>query len=95
MPKRSAGGTQGGRPTHGWGGQTGRYPSGRPSKGGANRSSNIKREINRTTMTVERCPTCRGLTAYYASLTALWPSCSCTTSQTEVAVPDQTTPPDS
>jgi hypothetical protein len=54
-----------------------RYSSGRPSYGGANRSSNIRREIGLRVTTVTLCVTCGGVTAEIAALTSLFPLCSC------------------
>jgi len=62
----------------GWGGRTGSYPSGRPSRGGANRSSNIKRSIGNTTRKVALCGVCGGVSAEIALLTSLWQQCCCT-----------------
>lgn len=57
----------------GWGGRTGRYPSGRPSRGGANRSSNIKRVIAISTRKVNPCPACGGVSPDVRLLTEVWP----------------------
>lgn len=49
------------------------HPSGRPSYGGANRSSNIKREINLTVTRFTPCSVCGGVTF----TTTLLPHCNC------------------
>lgn len=54
-----------------------RYPSGRWSHGGANRSSNIKREIRNKTTAVTLCLLCGGVTPEIYSLTQLFPLCEC------------------
>lgn len=54
-----------------------RYPSGRWSHGGANRSSNIKREIHKKTTAVTLCLLCGGVTPEIYSLTQLFPLCEC------------------
>jgi|GEM_PF-4458097 len=54
-----------------------RYPSGRWSRGGANRSSNIKRAIREKTTTVTLCLICGGVTREVYSLTQLFPLCEC------------------
>jgi hypothetical protein len=56
-----------------------RYPSGRPSHGGANRSSNLRREIRKYTLTVELCLVCGGVTPDVMQLTQLFPACACGT----------------
>lgn len=53
------------------------HPSGRPSYGGANRSSNVKREIHRHVITVDRCVMCGGVTPDVLKLTTLFPVCRC------------------
>jgi hypothetical protein len=54
-----------------------RYPSGRWSRGGANRSANLKREINKSTVTVTLCVTCGGVALEVSALTQLFPACTC------------------
>jgi len=54
-----------------------RYPSGRWSHGGANRSSNIKREVHKKTTTVTLCLLCGGVTREIYALTQLFPLCEC------------------
>jgi hypothetical protein len=54
-----------------------RYPSGRWSHGGANRSSNIKRVIGERTITVTLCAFCRGVTDDVTHLTTFLPRCHC------------------
>lgn len=56
-----------------------RYPSGRPSHGGANRSSDIRREIGLHVTHVTLCTACGGVTPEVFALTALFPLCSCVT----------------
>src|SRR5260221_181592 len=53
------------------------HPSGRPSYGGANRSSNIKREIGLTVIQPSRCLMCDGVAEDVANLTTLFPVCRC------------------
>lgn len=54
-----------------------RHSSGRPSFGGANRSSNIKREIGLHVTRITPCVTCGGVTAEVAELTSLYTRCIC------------------
>lgn len=56
-----------------------RFPSGRPSRGGANRSSDIKREVRLRVTHVTLCGTCGGVTPEVAALTSLFPLCVCVT----------------
>ena len=65
------------KPPRGWGGRTGAYPSGRPSKGGANRSSNTPRERGVSVRRVHPCMTCGGVPTEVTVLTGLWEKCSC------------------
>jgi hypothetical protein len=54
-----------------------RYPSGRWSRGGANRSANLKREIGVRTIAVTLCVFCGGVTEDVMRLTSLFPLCRC------------------
>lgn len=54
-----------------------KYPSGRGSRGGANRSSNIKREVRLKVRSVELCAACGGVSKEIAALTNLFPECIC------------------
>lgn len=54
-----------------------RYPSGRWSQGGANRSSNTRREVAKKTIAVTLCVTCGGAPFEVAILTSLFPYCTC------------------
>lgn len=73
MPTHRQGGdTEGGLSPRGWGGRTGLYPTGRPSKGGANRSSNTRRVIRETIRKVTICPSCGGVDPEVTELTEMW-----------------------
>lgn len=54
-----------------------KYPSGRWSHGGANRSANIKREVRVKTLTIALCNFCGGVSEEVAALTSLFPRCAC------------------
>lgn len=54
-----------------------KYPSGRISRGGANRSSNIKREVGLKVRSVELCVVCGGVSKEIANLTSLFSECTC------------------
>ena len=53
------------------------HPSGRPSRGGANRSSNVKREVRLRVTRFEQCLECGGVTEDVMKLTTLFPVCRC------------------
>ena len=54
-----------------------RYPSGRWSHGGANRSANLKREIKQKTTRIKLCFVCGGVSPEILNLTSLFPLCLC------------------
>ncbi len=54
-----------------------KYPSGQGRRGGANRSSTLRREIHKTTTAVTLCLICGGVTPDVFLLTQLFPLCEC------------------
>jgi hypothetical protein len=55
------------------------FPSGRHSHGGANRSSNLRRERAVRIIHVDTCPACGGVTPDVTQLTSLFALCACGT----------------
>ena len=54
-----------------------KYPSGQGMRGGANRSSTLRREVRKSTTAVTLCLICGGVTPEVYLLTHLFPLCEC------------------